>query len=203
MIFTSIGSAAFIYELVAILGYLSFGKNVLGNIILECKLVHPSFFVVAHYVMFNSILPLIDPQSHFVAYGRLAIVILVIFSYPLQAHPCRASIDKILDYHKNRKYKLPNSLVPTPSNKRHLIVTTCIVIASYFVAITISQLDLVLSFVGSTGSTTISFILPGLFYFKMYSDDKWHWKRWAALFLSIYGVLVMTVCLTFNIMRLL
>lgn len=179
VIFTSIGSAAFIYELVAILGYLSFGKNVLGNIILEY------------------------PQSHFVAYGRLAIVILVIFSYPLQAHPCRASIDKILDYHKNRKYKLPNSLVPTPSNKRHLIVTTCIVIASYFVAITISQLDLVLSFVGSTGSTTISFILPGLFYFKMYSDDKWHWKRWAALFLSIYGVLVMTVCLTFNIMRLL
>lgn len=201
MIFTSIGSAAFIYEVVAILGYLSFGKNVLGNIILECKLSSSPFFFCIRHI--THLLCHVDPQSHFVAYGRLAIVILVIFSYPLQAHPCRASIDKILDHHKNRKYKLPNSLVPTPSNKRHLIVTTCIIIASYLVAITISQLDLVLSFVGSTGSTTISFILPGLFYFKIYSDDKWHWKRWAAFFLSVYGVLVMTICLTFNIMRLL
>lgn len=37
VIFSSIGSAAFIYELVAVLGYLSFGKDVLGNIILMCK----------------------------------------------------------------------------------------------------------------------------------------------------------------------
>lgn len=37
VIVNSIGSAAFIYELVAILGYLSFGKDVNGNIILECK----------------------------------------------------------------------------------------------------------------------------------------------------------------------
>lgn len=84
-----------------------------------------------------------------------------------------------------------------------MIVTTCIIVLSYFVAITISQLDLVLSFVGSTGSTTISFILPGLFYFRLYSHDKWHWKRMTALFLTIYGVMVMTVCLTFNIKRLL
>jgi amino acid permease len=34
----SIGSATFIYELVAILGYISFGKDVKGNIILECKI---------------------------------------------------------------------------------------------------------------------------------------------------------------------
>lgn len=33
----SIGSAAFVYEAIAILGYLTFGKEVLGNIILECK----------------------------------------------------------------------------------------------------------------------------------------------------------------------
>lgn len=33
----SIGSSAFIYESIAILGYLSFGKDVRGNIIMECK----------------------------------------------------------------------------------------------------------------------------------------------------------------------
>ncbi|CAO3632888.1 unnamed protein product [Mucor hiemalis] len=174
VIFTSIGSAGFIYELVAVLGYLSFGKDVLGNIILEY------------------------PQSYFVAYGRLAIVILVIFSYPLQAHPCRASLDKIIDTIHPKEFEG----IPT-STKRHVIMTSCIIVLSYFVAITISQLDLVLSFVGSTGSTTISFILPGLFYFRLYNHDKWHWKRIVALFLTIYGVLVMTVCLTFNIKRLL
>lgn len=141
---------------------------------------------------------MIDPQSHFVAYGRLAIVVLVIFSYPLQAHPCRASIEKIIDHiHHN------NTPAQPMSNKKHTIVTGFIIIASYFLAITISQLDLVLSFVGSTGSTTISFILPGLFYFRLYRDDRWHWKRIAALFLTFYGIMVMTVCLTFNIKRLL
>ncbi|KAI8059414.1 transmembrane amino acid transporter protein-domain-containing protein [Gilbertella persicaria] len=174
VISTSIGSAAFIYELVAILGYLSFGKHVLGNIILEY------------------------PQTAFVAFGRLAIVVLVIFSYPLQTHPCRASIDKIIDTLKSESLQQP-----VISNKRYWIMTSCIVISTYLVAISISQLDLVLSFVGSTGSTTISFILPGLFYFKMHSEDGYHWKRMVALFLVFYGFLVMSICLTFNIKRLL
>ncbi|KAI9281066.1 transmembrane amino acid transporter protein-domain-containing protein [Sporodiniella umbellata] len=167
VITTSIGSAGFIYEVVAVLGYLSFGKYVKGNIILEY------------------------PQSYFVAGGRLAIVILVIFSYPLQAHPCRASLEKSLAHH-------------TSHRKSHLILTTSILICSYLVAITISQLDIVLSFVGSTGSTSISFILPGLFYFKIFQKDPWyHWKRLVSLFLIVYGFLVMTVCLSFNILRLL
>ncbi|KAG1461218.1 hypothetical protein G6F46_004116 [Rhizopus delemar] len=167
VILNSIGSAAFIYELVAVLGYLSFGKNVKGNIILEY------------------------PQSYFVAFGRLAIVILVIFSYPLQAHPCRASLEKTLAHHTSHK-------------RSHFILTTAILVLSFLVAISISQLDIVLSFVGSTGSTSISFILPGLFYFKIFRDDAWyHWKRLVSLFLIIYGLLVMTICLTFNIKRLL
>ncbi|KAF1805251.1 transmembrane amino acid transporter protein-domain-containing protein [Mucor lusitanicus] len=180
VIFSSIGSAAFIYEVVAVLGYLSFGKDVLGNIIL------------------------MYPQSYFVAYGRLAIVILVIFSYPLQAHPCRASIDKIIDsFHRQKQLPQQQDAVIVNHTKRHLIVTTCIVVATYLVAITISQLDLVLSFVGSTGSTTISFILPGFFYLKLFKQDGWNWKRCVALFLVVYGFLVMSICLTFNIKRLL
>ncbi|KAI8375737.1 transmembrane amino acid transporter protein-domain-containing protein [Choanephora cucurbitarum] len=176
VITTSIGSAAFIYELVAVLGYLSFGKDVLGNIILEY------------------------PQTHFVAFGRLAIVILVIFSYPLQTHPCRASIDKILDTIQHKPFP---TLETNSFDRRYWIVTTSIVVLSYLVAISISQLDIVLSFVGSTGSTAISFILPGLFYFKIYSADGYHWKRMLALFLVCYGFMVMTICLTFNIKRLL
>lgn len=33
--------------------------------------------------------------SLFIAVGQLAIVILVLFSYPLQVHPCRNCLDKV------------------------------------------------------------------------------------------------------------
>jgi amino acid permease len=59
----SIGTAASIYVLVAITGYLSFGDNVVGNI-------------VSQYT-----------PSVTSTIGRAAIVVLVMFSYPLQVHP--------------------------------------------------------------------------------------------------------------------
>lgn len=53
------------------------------------------------------------------------------------------------------------------SETRFALITTVIVILSYIVAMTVSSLDKVLAYVGSTGSTTISFILPGLFYYQI------------------------------------
>lgn len=44
---------------------------------------------------------------------------------------------------------------------------------------TVSSLDKVLAYVGSTGSTSISFILPGLFYYKISSPDSIHHQRLA------------------------
>jgi amino acid permease len=52
-----------------------------------------------------------------------------------------------------------------------------IIILSYTVAMTVSSLDKVLAYVGSTGSTSISFILPGLFYYKISSPDSLHHQR--------------------------
>ena len=73
IILTSIFSASLIYELVAILGYLSFGSRVTANIIA----MYPS-------------------TTLFIAGGQLAIVTLVMFSYPLQVHPCRICLDKVV-----------------------------------------------------------------------------------------------------------
>jgi len=42
---------------------------------------------------------------------------------------------------------------------------------------TISSLDKVLAYVGSTGSTSISFILPGLFYYKISAPESVHHQR--------------------------
>ena len=71
VILGSKGTAAAIYILIAIAGYLSFGNDIGGNI-------------VAQYA-----------PSVAVTIGRAAIVVLVMFSFPLQVHPCRASIDAV------------------------------------------------------------------------------------------------------------
>ena len=167
------GTAASIYILVAITGYLSFGNEIGGNI-------------VAQYV-----------PSVTTTIGKAMIVILVMFSYPLQVHPCRASVDAVLKWRPSAKLKgkfssssgTPSSLDSSPprnvpllppatkrntelSERRFAAITTIIIILSYIVAMTVSSLEAVLAYVGSTGSTSISFILPGLFYYKISSPDS-------------------------------
>ena len=60
---------------------------------------------------------------------------------------------------------------------RFAAITTVIIVLSYIVAMTVSSLEKVLAYVGSTGSTSISFILPGLFYYKISSPDGVHHQR--------------------------
>ncbi len=120
------------------------------------------------------------------------------FSYPLQVHPCRASVDAILKWRpnsfkteRNSPNSSPSRTVPlltggparpvarndTIGELRFAIITTVIIILSYTVAMTVSSLDKVLAYVGSTGSTSISFILPGLFYYKISAPESIHHQR--------------------------
>jgi amino acid permease len=168
VVVVSNGTAAAIYILVAITGYLSFGNDIGGNI-------------VAQYA-----------PSVSATIGRAAIVVLVMFSYPLQVHPCRASVDAVLKWRPKSisKSSGPSSVDSSPprnvpllqaGKKRNLeelgetrfaAITTVIIILSYLVAMAVSSLEAVLAYVGSTGSTSISFILPGLFYYKISSPDS-------------------------------
>ncbi|KAI7550974.1 hypothetical protein KC331_g2847 [Hortaea werneckii] len=133
-------------------------------------------------------------------------------SYPLQVHPCRASLDAVSRWRpqssrasssdrspndtspsrasllggSNAANNTTSKLTPSPSNRprpdemselRFACLTTLIIICSYLVAMTVSSLDKVLAYVGSTGSTSISFILPGLFYYKISAPDSPHAQR--------------------------
>ncbi len=167
VIFASIGGACALYILTGITGYLSYGDNIKGNI-------------VSMY-----------PTAAAATIGRFAIVILVMFSYPLQIHPCRASIDACAKWRPRRRTPSTegsptrHSLVGNSTSKerkemsdlRFAIVTTLLIILSFITAMTVSSLSLVLAYVGSTGSTTISFILPGLFYYKISDPDSPHHQR--------------------------
>ncbi|KAK7515541.1 transmembrane amino acid transporter protein-domain-containing protein [Phyllosticta citriasiana] len=184
----SIGMACVLYILVGITGYLSYGDHVTGNIV-----------------------SMYEPSASSTI-GRLAIVILVMFSYPLQVHPCRASVDAVVSWRpirnsnhrnaspspsrNNQHLSAPLLGTPKPSNGggvggsplqppkaepmselRFAVITTIIIVLSYVVAMTVSSLEKVLAYVGSTGSTAISFILPGIFYYKISAPDSPHHQR--------------------------
>ncbi|KAI9780548.1 MAG: hypothetical protein M1839_006666 [Geoglossum umbratile] len=169
VIFASIGSACAVYILVAITGYLSFGNSVSGNII-------------------GMYIPSIASTI-----GKAAIVVLVMFSYPLQVHPCRASVDAVLKWRPLKRNPITRSPNGSPSRAMPLLnpgkhqghgrddfmgetrfaaITTTIIVSSYLVAMTVTSLERALAYVGSTGSTSISFILPGLFYYKISAPDS-------------------------------
>ncbi|KAI8723842.1 Aa-trans domain-containing protein [Fusarium sp. LHS14.1] len=165
---SSIGSAASIYIVVAITGYITFGNAVVGNI-------------VSMY-----------PTGAASTIGKAAIVVLVTFSVPLQVHPCRASLDAVLKWRPNRhssgNRRTSTPLLPTaPANDhgagstmsdlRFAVITTFLLTFAYMTALSVTSLDRVLAFVGSTGSTSISFILPGLFYYKISDPDSTYHQR--------------------------
>ena len=193
----SIGIACSIYILVGITGYLSFGDTVSSNIVSDCTCLF-RFFIVS--LLPAKLYPSTDVPSIASTIGRAAIVVLVMFSYPLQVHPCRASVDAVLKWRpgSSSRAKPPPSPSPprdTPllaspatvpgakrsnvemSETRFAAITTAVIILSYIVAMTVSSLAKVLAYVGSTGSTSISFILPGLFYYKISSPDSVHHQK--------------------------
>ncbi|KAI1324570.1 transmembrane amino acid transporter protein-domain-containing protein [Xylariaceae sp. FL0255] len=169
---TSIGSAAGVYVLVSVTGYLTFGNDINGNIVS------------------------IYPPSVASTIAKAAIVVLVTFSVPLQIHPCRASIDAVLRWRPSAvpgtqaRTGSPNSrgLLPTTTRSDHgpaapmsdlrfAILTTILLVLAYATALTVTSLERVLAYVGSTGSTAISFILPGLFYYKISDPESIHHQR--------------------------
>ncbi|OCH96252.1 hypothetical protein OBBRIDRAFT_765760 [Obba rivulosa] len=184
----SIGSAAVIYEIIAVFGYLTFGSKVGANIIA----MYPS-------------------TSLFIAIGQLAIAIMVMFSYPLQVHPCRNCLDKVFHAGHVAHKRTPNGEEveeaedehggsPDMSPLKHCLLTVGVVVSGFVIAYFVDDLQTVLSFVGATGSTTISFILPGLFYWKLTRSDPSSNKMLsrAALGLAIYGICIFVFCLSYN-----
>lgn len=137
--------------------------------------------------------------SLFIAIGQLAIVILVLCSYPLQVHPCRNCLDKVFqlgpaqtekgitETEEDESIVVDEDVVDEHAERdmsplKHTLLTTTIITLGFTTAFLVDDLKLgkqmtaskmcadagaVLSFVGSTGSTTISFILPGLLYWKV------------------------------------
>ncbi|KAF9785458.1 transmembrane amino acid transporter protein-domain-containing protein [Thelephora terrestris] len=181
---TSIGVSLGIYEIIGVFGYLTFGSKVGANIISS----YPS----------NSI---------FIAVGRLAVAILVMLSYPMEVYPCRNCLDKIFSPSNQVSNSTPTDNVRGTgemSTFKHASLTTGIVLGSFATSYFVYNLEMVLSIVGATGSTMVSFILPGMFFWKLTKGDLGTSKllNRSALGLAVYGALVFIFCLGYNIYKL-
>lgn len=73
------------------------------------------------------------------------------------------------------------------------IAVTCVFLAlSLTLALSVENLGTMLGIVGATGSTIVSFILPGIFYFRLFQNDETQssWKKMTALTLFVIGILL-------------
>lgn len=204
--------AYLLYIIIGFSGYLTFGDNIVGNIIT------------------------LYPQSTSTTIGRISIVFLVMLAFPLQCHPARMSIHHIIHFIQEKNTRKEGSEESADTNpattateddilladelaeensgsqpkviplagKRFYIITTSILICSYLLAVSVESLARVLAIVGATGSTSISFILPGIFGYRLIGSElksseyslATRVAKYSGLFLSIWGVFVMCASLT-------
>lgn len=163
----SVGLALFMYLGISIGGYFIFGSSVESDVL-------DGF-----------------PQDNlFFSVARTFVSILVCFCYPLQAHPARASILALL--RRARKGALRDF---SNSSISHFVVTALFLVASLAVALTVSDLGAILAVVGATGSTTITFILPGICYYMLFPEP--HLKRTLALCQCALGCCIVPIALYF------
>ncbi|KAH3677065.1 hypothetical protein WICMUC_001971 [Wickerhamomyces mucosus] len=176
VILSANGIAGLLFIIVGLAGYLQFGDNLKGNIILEY-----------------------DSNLISTKIGKFSLTLMVILSYPLMFHPARISLNNMifwiesefitkLDVEDETTGLISHLRVVPFSNKRFNILTILLAGLTYTLAISVKSFELVLALVGATGSTLICFILPGLFGYKLF-DTKFSQK--ISLLLTIWGVSVM------------
>ncbi|SCU90817.1 LAMI_0E03708g1_1 [Lachancea mirantina] len=233
VVWNSITVSCSIFLCVGICGYVTFGSNTVGNIILNY-----------------------DPNSYWTMAAKLCLGTVVLLSFPLMFHPARISTNNMyywlkLKYGKCEEHDARNNAhdhtgtpialvvedeedrlllgventyqstanvpsvelnhsqeksqaVPFP-DKHFYVITAILLVTLYLLALNVTSFALVLALVGATGSTAISFTLPGLFGYKligsravmtgrlMSRSDTFY--RYASLLLTVYGISVMCLSL--------
>ncbi len=87
----------------------------------------------------------------------------------------------------------PSSFSPATAQRFHNGITTLFLLVSTATALAVSDLGVVLAVVGATGSTMISFVLPGFCYVSLFPNSSL--KRRFALAQLCAGVVIMPLAL--------
>ena len=140
----STSTAIVVYIVMASAGYLAYGDTVKSNILISY------------------------PDNVITSAARVFVSLVVAFHFPLQAHPARRSVLSLLTYWLDGGQENGNLVV---YYTRYAVTTVVFLACSLAIALTVSDLGLMLSLVGATGSTMISYVLPGWFYYNLHKDE--------------------------------
>lgn len=127
------------------------------------------------------------PATASVEITRVLFSLVAVFSYPLQAHPARASVLALLRMAEGA------GATKVDDGSRFRAVTGCFLALSYLLAITVESLGMVLAVVGATASTMMAYILPGMVYLRTFPHP--HFRRRLAYLQLGLGVVIMPLCL--------
>lgn len=85
----------------------------------------------------------------------------------------------------------------------HVVITTAFILASTAIALKVTDLGVVLEIVGATGSTTVSYILPGACYYIVSKSARgvFHRRRGLALAMLVSGLVIMPLSLTLIVLK--
>jgi len=159
VIIISVLSSLSVYTLLAYPGMFTFGRDIKDNIV-------------------NNL----PKDTVAVTICRVAVTILVAFSYPLQIQPCRKSLTNLISAF------WPRALF---SVIFFYSLTLGLCLVTFIVAFFVSDLGIVFGIVGATGSVTLCYILPGSFYVKLRQHEPWTTKKILAAILALWGIALM------------
>jgi hypothetical protein len=147
VIVVSIGISLIIYLAVASSGYTTYGPMVRTAYAQDISL---RVLLQVQSDILNSY-----PQTVLLTACRVCVSLLVAFSYPLQTHPSRSSALAL--------WTVLRGAEPADRLCSRFSIATCLIVAlSLVVAFTVEDLGTILALVGATGSTMVSYILPGM-----------------------------------------
>lgn len=164
----SISTGLLLYFAVGISGYATYGSNIYSD-------------ALKSY-----------PESHVTSACRVFVAMIVAFHIPLQTNPARRSALSIWT-------KISSQLNPTDEmlNFRFVVVTTLFILSTFLVSFNVTELGIAFSLVGATGSTAVTYVVPGMCYYSLHKNQGPVWKRRLAGLLCLFGMMLAPTVLFF------
>lgn len=206
IIFASIGFALILFYVVAIHGYNTFGSNVQGDILLN----YPSNgYVTSLRISISLMLALhyplqLDPSRRCIS--SLAATVKR-WNDGFSEKYCRMHQPDIenetptepADGIAKKSFEKDEGQTLLRDDNFFHAVTILFLLLSFSVAMLVDDLGIVLAAVGCTGSTLVTFILPGLIYLNLRSS--WDYTKLMACLQLMLGCFIMPIALYFVVTR--
>ncbi|KAF7456988.1 Transmembrane amino acid transporter protein [Cryptosporidium felis] len=167
IIVISVGTAVILYSIIGVSGCLLFGRLINKANILEL-------------FKYNSI----D-----IFLGKFFIAVSMVFSFPIQCHPCRRSLSILL-------YSGVTEMEPKTEKRVLNIITVFILVITTSCALFFTNLGLAYELIGAICSNTTALIIPSLLYIKAFAHEGFTLKRLLAYMLFILAILILILCLS-------